>query len=221
MGHFISEDSYGFAAGDVNFYAYALGNPVSYSDPSGHIVPVLVGIWALIEIGLSIYDAYDTGKTLMDPCAGTDEKVASAGMFVAGFFLPGGAYGPAVKEGRRTLVHFGHAGITSSNQLLGSTGTKHARFGDGQCFTNLTPERIGASTKAGLSAEQIAAGQISMGQASSLLYGAPWNSRKMSHFVEIDVTGLNVLNPRPGTYPLPSNTPLDVFGRIVRSGSTR
>ncbi len=57
MGRFISEDSYGFASGDVNFYAYALGNPISYSDPSGHIAWFVVLIWAGIEIALSIYDA--------------------------------------------------------------------------------------------------------------------------------------------------------------------
>ncbi|WP_379653770.1 RHS repeat-associated core domain-containing protein [Pseudoxanthomonas sp. UC19_8] len=34
-GRFISEDSFKFASGDANFYAYALGNPVSYTDPSG------------------------------------------------------------------------------------------------------------------------------------------------------------------------------------------
>ncbi|MFO3707533.1 RHS repeat-associated core domain-containing protein, partial [Xanthomonas codiaei] len=98
MGRFISEDSYGFAGGDANFYAYALGNPVSFNDPSGHFawfaIPV---IWAVIEAGLSVYDAYDTGKTLMDPCASTNEKALTAGMFVGGMFLPGGGYGSATK----------------------------------------------------------------------------------------------------------------------------
>ncbi|WP_226975201.1 RHS repeat-associated core domain-containing protein [Xanthomonas sp. LMG 12462] len=37
MGRFISEDSWGFASGDANFYAYTLGNPISYNDPWGHI----------------------------------------------------------------------------------------------------------------------------------------------------------------------------------------
>jgi hypothetical protein len=126
---------------------------------------------------------------------------------------------------RQTLIHFtdeaGHTGITGSQQLFNSTGSRHARFGDGQYFTDLTPEMIGASTKAGLTAEQVAAGQISMGQASSTLFGVPWNSGKMSHFVEIDVTGLNLLNPRPGTFLLPNNAPLDLSGRIIRSGATR
>lgn len=99
MGRFISEDSYGFAGGDANFYAYALGNPVSFNDPSGHVawlaIPV---IWAVVEAGLSVYDAYDTGKTLMDPCASTNTKALTASMFAAGIFLPGGGYGVGAKQ---------------------------------------------------------------------------------------------------------------------------
>ncbi|MFC5771194.1 RHS repeat-associated core domain-containing protein, partial [Thauera sinica] len=36
-GRFISEDPLGFAAGDVNFYAYVGNNPVNANDPSGMI----------------------------------------------------------------------------------------------------------------------------------------------------------------------------------------
>lgn len=91
MGRFINEDSYGFAAGDNNFYAYALGNPISYNDPSGHLVwfAAIPIIWGGIEIALSVYDAYDTGKTLLDPCASSGRKAVSAGLFVAGLVLPG------------------------------------------------------------------------------------------------------------------------------------
>ncbi|MGG2100806.1 RHS repeat-associated core domain-containing protein [Stenotrophomonas sp. NRRL B-14846] len=91
MGRFISEDSYGFASGDVNFYAYALGNPISYSDPSGHIAwfALLPLIWAGVEIALSIHDAIDTGRILMDPCATSEQKTAAASLFVVGVFMPG------------------------------------------------------------------------------------------------------------------------------------
>lgn len=126
--------------------------------------------------------------------------------------------------GRQTVIHFtddaGHSGITSSKQLFNSTGSKHARFGDGQYFTDITPQMIGAPTKAGLTAQQISAGQMSLGQASSKLFGVPWNGNKMSYFIEIDVTGLKLLNPRGGTFLFPNNKPLDLTGRIVRSGKT-
>ncbi|QNH16232.1 RHS Repeat protein [Xanthomonas sp. SS] len=100
MGRFISEDSYGFASGDANFYAYALGNPISYNDPSGHIawfvlVPL---IWGGIEVAISLYDAYDTGRTLLDPCETTEAKVIAAVGFGVGLFAPGGGYGSGSKK---------------------------------------------------------------------------------------------------------------------------
>lgn len=36
LGRFISEDPVGFWGGQYNFYAYAAGNPVQYSDPAGY-----------------------------------------------------------------------------------------------------------------------------------------------------------------------------------------
>jgi hypothetical protein len=50
--------------------------------------------------------------------------------------------------------------------------------------------------------------------------GNPARIGKMSHFVEIDVTGLNIVNPRSGTYLHPNGGPLDISGRIVNSGTT-
>ncbi len=47
-----------------------------------------------------------------------------------------------------------------------------------------------------------------------------WNTGKTSHFVEIDTTGLNIVNPRPDTYLHPNNNPLDLTGRIIRVGKT-
>lgn len=99
MGRFISEDSYGFASGDANFYAYALGNPISYNDPSGHIAWFAIPlIWGGIEIALSIYDAYDTGRTLLDPCETTETKVIAAVGFGVGLIAPGGGYGAGAKK---------------------------------------------------------------------------------------------------------------------------
>jgi hypothetical protein len=38
LQRFISEDPIGLAAGDLNFYAYALNNSVNLSDPTGQFV---------------------------------------------------------------------------------------------------------------------------------------------------------------------------------------
>ena len=80
--------------------------------------------------------------------------------------------------GRQTLIQFtdeaGEAGIVNSQKLFGSTGSKHARFGDGQYFTDIVPANIGAARIADLTADQVAAGQRSLGQVSSELFGVPW-----------------------------------------------
>ncbi|KWS06001.1 Rhs-family protein [Lysobacter capsici AZ78] len=58
---FISEDSYGFASGDINFYAYVSGDPISQSDPSGNCpmcVTALIGgvVGAGLNFGLQYYN---------------------------------------------------------------------------------------------------------------------------------------------------------------------
>jgi len=75
-------------------YTYALNNPVKYIDPNGQlpIIPIIAGIWALAELGMSAYDAYDTGKTILDPDKTAGEKWLAGGLFMAGVVFPGGGY---------------------------------------------------------------------------------------------------------------------------------
>jgi RHS repeat-associated protein len=56
FSRFVSEDPLGFAAGDANVYAYARSSPVNYSDPSGEVVPIVIGVALL---ALSMLDAHD------------------------------------------------------------------------------------------------------------------------------------------------------------------
>jgi hypothetical protein len=64
------------------------------------LIPI---IWGAIELGLSAYDAYDAGKTLLDPKATRTEKWAAGGGFVLGLFAPGGGYGTGAKQGAKYL----------------------------------------------------------------------------------------------------------------------
>ncbi|WP_232417770.1 RHS repeat-associated core domain-containing protein [Methyloversatilis thermotolerans] len=84
IGRFISEDPLGFAAGDVNFYAYVGNNPVNANDPSGH---------AAMQVGGAIVGA--VGGLLTQ--GGIDLARGSPSSFAdyAGAFTGGAAGGAA------------------------------------------------------------------------------------------------------------------------------
>jgi hypothetical protein len=53
---------------------------------------------------------------------------------------------------------------------------------------------------------------------SRRLLGNPFQGRRFTHFIEIDVTGLQIVQGRRHVFVVPNGQPLDVTGRIVRSG---
>ncbi|WP_433762306.1 HYD1 signature containing ADP-ribosyltransferase family protein [Nocardia sp. CA-135398] len=77
---------------------------------------------------------------------------------------------------------------------------KDARDGDGQYLTDIEP------------------GTRTLGQLSAAFLRVPCAGQKFTHFTEIDVTGLTVAQGRPGVFVIPNTGPLDLAGRIIRSG---
>lgn len=95
-GRFTQADPLGYGGGD-NLYAYAGNNPTTLTDPTG-LCPacaVVGALWVIAEVGLSLYDAYETGSTLLNPSTSVGEKALTVGFFAAGLVGPGGGYGVA------------------------------------------------------------------------------------------------------------------------------
>ena len=87
LGRFISEDPIGFAGGDINLYGYVRNNPVSFRDPSGKIVPFIVGaivVGGLILTSPSYANAPDIGDPIYDS---RSDIVANAAMGAAGGYV--------------------------------------------------------------------------------------------------------------------------------------
>ncbi|MEU1040187.1 HYD1 signature containing ADP-ribosyltransferase family protein [Streptomyces sp. NPDC005907] len=97
----------------------------------------------------------------------------------------------------------GHDGILASQELRPSTQAANpndAKFGDGQYLTDIQP------------------GTKRPGQLSAAFYRVPWLGRKVSHYISIDVRGLDVRKGREGVFYVLNSEPLDLAGRIVGSG---
>jgi hypothetical protein len=86
------------------------------------------------------------------------------------------------------------------NPSLRALNPADLRYGNGQYLSDIAP---GTKTPA---------------QLSRAFLGQPFQGARFTHFVEIDVTGLNVVQGRPGVFVIPNESPLDLTGRIVSSG---
>src|SRR5439155_24676810 len=84
IGRFISEDPIGLTGGDVNLYGYVRNNSINYRDPSGKIIPIIVGgivVAALILASPSYVNAPGPGDPVYDSHS---DVVANAVMGAAG-----------------------------------------------------------------------------------------------------------------------------------------
>lgn len=120
------------------------------------------------------------------------------------------AAGNAAGEGAgpQTLYHYtneeGMQGILSSQKLkpsLKEVNPKDARYGNGQYLSDIKP------------------GTYSNASLSSRFLRNPYQGARFSHYVELDVTGLNVVQGRPGVFVTPNEGDLNLAGRIVGWGA--
>lgn len=97
----------------------------------------------------------------------------------------------------------GQKGILDSRQLnpsLEALNPNDARYGNGQYLSDIKP------------------GSMTPNQLSRTFLGAPFWGSRFTNFVEIDVSGLNVIEGRAGVFVIPNEAPLDLTGRIVSWG---
>ncbi|WP_052851450.1 HYD1 signature containing ADP-ribosyltransferase family protein, partial [Streptomyces avicenniae] len=109
----------------------------------------------------------------------------------------------------RSLYHYtneiGLRGILESRSMrpsLLSLNPRDARYGNGQYLTDILP------------------GSRTLGQLSYAFLRIPYAGRRFTHFVEIDVQNLRVLQSieRPDVFVIPNEDTLDLVDRIIRSG---
>lgn len=107
----------------------------------------------------------------------------------------------------RVLYHYtsrtGHDGILASGVLLPSLAARNpndVRYGEGQYLSDIRP------------------GTMIPEELSRTFYGFPFQARRFTHYVAIDVTGLTVTEGRPGVFVVLGTEPLDLTGRLVGHG---
>lgn len=120
----------------------------------------------------------------------------------------------AAREGEglaKTLYHYttedGYKGILESGSLNPSLNPRFAHYGSGQYLTDIAPEAIRN-------------GGMSLGDLSQSLFNKSSVQFKLSHFIEININGLEVIEGRPHVFLIPGESPLNLTGRIVRFGLT-
>lgn len=87
------------------------------------------------------------------------------------------------------------------NPSLRAHNPRDARYGDGQYMSDIPP------------------GTLSAQQLSFRFMRVPYAFQRFTHYVEVDVTGLEVICGRENVFVIPGRKALDLVGRIVSWGS--
>jgi HYD1 signature containing ADP-ribosyltransferase len=96
-----------------------------------------------------------------------------------------------------------------------------ALFGSGQYFTNIAPEQVVSKSRANMTPELIANGQISLLQLFRRIMAGSVEPEKLFCYIEIDVSGLSIESTEnPYIYIHRSVIDLNISNLIIRSGET-
>ena len=95
------------------------------------------------------------------------------------------------------------------------------KYGEGQYFTNISPDTIACMSQSQMTSTQIEAGQISLIQLAGRTMAGTLTLDRFYCFIEFDVSSL-VINrtDNPYTFIHKSQINLDISNLIIRSGDT-
>jgi len=183
----------------IDQYKYATGTPIGdqwddtiegFKDPESYEAPLS------FAINLYLFKKAPSNFNAQRRIMNSEAKVANEAASLEA----------KAAKSSNTLIHYtseaGYNAIRESGELLPSIGVKNARYGVGQYLTDIKP------------------GSLTMGQTSRRLFGVPWNKTYLTHYLEIDVTGLNVVKNAPYNYLIPNSGSLNLGGRVVGGGLT-
>jgi len=169
MGRFISEDPLGFGGGQNNFYAYVAGNPLSYRDPSGKLLPEaviggVIGGFAGYISGVISGDCWE--KLKHDIAVGAASGFIlglTDGLGLVGGLIANGSIGAASEAGRQwwnegSVQNWGAVGGAGGLSALGG-------FMSGG-LVNAAGDFTGQAATSGWRAGSAAAGDILSGGGS-------------------------------------------------------
>jgi HYD1 signature containing ADP-ribosyltransferase len=95
------------------------------------------------------------------------------------------------------------------------------KYGEGQYFTNISPDIITCESRSQMTSTQLESGQISLRQLAGRIMAGTLTLEKFYCFLELDVSRLKIdRTDEQCIYLHRSNTNLDVSTLIIRSGNT-
>lgn len=108
---------------------------------------------------------------------------------------------------KKAMYHYtsevGYKGILNTKTILPSlkaNNPKDARFGEGQYMSDIFP------------------GTKRPAQLSMIFFGIPWAGKRFTHYLAINVRGLNVIYGRMHVYLIKNKKPLDITERLLKHG---